>query len=29
MGLADRLRSGLAKSREALNQIFYMGGDVD
>lgn len=29
MGLADRLRSGLAKSREALNQIFYMGGEVD
>ena len=29
MGLADRLRRGLAKSREALNQIFYMGGDVD
>ena len=29
MGLADRLRSGLAKSREALNQIFYLGGDVD
>ena len=29
MGLADRLRSGLAKSREALNQIFYMGGEID
>lgn len=29
MGLADRLRSGLARSREALNQIFYMGGEVD
>ena len=29
MGLADRLRKGLEKSREALNQIFYMGGEVD
>lgn len=29
MGLADRLKKGLEKSREALNQIFYMGGEVD
>ena len=29
MGLADSLRRGLAKSREALSKIFYMGGDVD
>ncbi|WP_154028125.1 signal recognition particle-docking protein FtsY [Olsenella uli] len=29
MGLADRLRKGLAKSREAINEIFYMGGEVD
>ena len=29
MGLADSLRRGLAKSREALSEIFYMGGDVD
>lgn len=29
MGLRDRLRSGLQRSREAINEIFYMGGDVD
>ena len=29
MGFADRLRKGLQKSREALNEIFYMGGEVD
>ena len=29
MGLADRLRRGLERSREALNEIFYMGGEVD
>ena len=29
MGLADRLRKGLERSREALNEIFYMGGEVD
>ncbi|MCI1665450.1 MAG: signal recognition particle-docking protein FtsY [Atopobiaceae bacterium] len=29
MGLKDRLRSGLQRSREALNEVFYMGGEVD
>ena len=29
MGLADRLRKGLERSREAINEIFYMGGEVD
>ena len=29
MGLADRLKRGLARSREALSEIFYMGGEVD
>ena len=29
MGFVDSLRKGLEKSREALNEIFYMGGDVD
>ncbi|OFK24599.1 signal recognition particle-docking protein FtsY [Olsenella sp. HMSC062G07] len=29
MGLADRLRRGLSRSREALSEIFYMGGEVD
>ena len=29
MGIADRLRKGLERSREALNEIFYMGGEVD
>lgn len=29
MGFADRLKAGLAKSRETLNEIFYMGGEVD
>ena len=29
MGLADRLRAGLSRSREALSEIFYMGGEVD
>lgn len=29
MGFADRLRKGLERSREALNEIFYMGGEVD
>lgn len=29
MGLAERLRTGLTKSREALNELFYFGGEVD
>ena len=29
MGFFDSLRAGLARSREALNEIFYMGGEVD
>ena len=29
MGIADSLRKGLARSREAINEIFYMGGEVD
>lgn len=29
MGFLDSLRNGLARSREAINEIFYMGGDVD
>lgn len=29
MGLRDRLKRGLSRSREALNEIFYMGGEVD
>lgn len=29
MGFVDSLRKGLEKSREALNEIFYMGGEVD
>ncbi len=29
MGFTDRLKRGLEKSREALNEIFYMGGEVD
>ena len=29
MGLADKLKQGLARSREALSEIFYMGGEVD
>lgn len=29
MGLKDRLRKGLSRSREALNEIFYFGGEVD
>ena len=29
MGLLDSLRSGLQRSREAINEIFYMGGEVD
>lgn len=29
MGFKESLRRGLTKSREALNQIFYMGGEVD
>ena len=26
MGFADRLKKGLSRSREALNEIFYFGG---
>lgn len=29
MGLAERLKRGLTKSREALNELFYFGGEVD
>ena len=29
MGLKDRLKRGLSRSRAALNEIFYMGGEVD
>jgi len=29
MGFADRLKAGLKRSREALNELFYMGGEVD
>lgn len=29
MGLRDRLREGLTRSREAISEIFYMGGEVD
>ncbi|MBQ9057700.1 MAG: signal recognition particle-docking protein FtsY [Atopobiaceae bacterium] len=29
MGIADRLRAGLARSRATLNEIFYLGGEVD
>lgn len=29
MGLKDALKHGLERSREALNEIFYMGGEVD
>ena len=29
MGLRDSLMKGLSRSREALSEIFYMGGEVD
>lgn len=29
MGLFDSLKAGLERSREALNEIFYFGGEVD
>lgn len=29
MGILDSLKSGLKRSREAINEIFYMGGEVD
>ena len=29
MALFDRLREGLARSRETMNEIFYLGGEVD
>lgn len=29
MGLKDRLKAGLTRSREAMNAVFYMGGEVD
>jgi len=29
MGLGDALRRGLSRSREAISEIFYMGGEVD
>jgi fused signal recognition particle receptor len=29
MSFADKLRKGLERSREAINEIFYFGGEVD
>lgn len=29
MGFLDNLKAGLKRSREAINEIFYMGGEVD
>ena len=29
MGFRDRLRRGLERSRQAMNEIFYFGGEVD
>ena len=29
MGMFDRLKEGLSRSRQALNEVFYMGGEVD
>ena len=29
MGLFDSLKRGLERSREALNEVFYFGGEVD
>ena len=29
MGFFDSLKRGLSRSREAINEIFYMGGEVD
>jgi fused signal recognition particle receptor len=29
MGLKDSLKRGLKRSREALNEVFYLGGEVD
>ncbi|MEE0026264.1 MAG: signal recognition particle receptor subunit alpha, partial [Atopobiaceae bacterium] len=29
MALFDRLRDGLSRSRETMNEIFYLGGTVD
>ena len=29
MGFLDSLKRGLQRSREAINEIFYMGGEVD
>ncbi|NJE79743.1 signal recognition particle-docking protein FtsY [Olsenella sp. SW781] len=29
MGFLDSLKKGLQRSREAINEIFYMGGEVD
>ena len=29
MGFLDSLKKGLERSREAINEIFYMGGEVD
>ncbi len=29
MGFLDNLKKGLQRSREAINEIFYMGGEVD
>ena len=29
MGFFDKLKAGLERSREAINEIFYFGGEVD
>ena len=29
MGFFDTLKRGLERSREALNEVFYFGGEVD
>ena len=29
MALFDRLKDGLARSRQTMNEIFYLGGEVD
>lgn len=29
MGVFDRIKKGLTRSREALSEVFYMGGEVD
>ena len=29
MGFLDSLKHGLERSREAISEVFYMGGEVD